>query len=234
MSLQSGVTSGRNFVPPPASSHMPWATSPSLEGRGGTGLGQPGTVLHFLADQEVYGEGDEAKSFYKVVSGVVRSCKFLSDGRRQIEAFHVAGDVFGLEAGVEHRFSAEAVCDCTVVSYRRNGLETLAAADDGLSRRLFSYAMQCVVRAQDHSLLLGHASAVQRVGAFLLEMADRSPGGEVIELAMIRQDIADYLGLTIETVSRTLSQLERDGIIARPLARRIVLRNLAALRDLCT
>lgn len=234
MSLQSGVSSGRDFVPPPASSRMPWGVSPSLEGRGETSLGQAGTVLHFLADQEVYGEGDEAKSFYKVVSGVVRSCKFLSDGRRQIQSFHVAGDVFGLEAGVEHRLSAEAVCDCTVISYRRNGLETLAAADDGLARQLFSYAMQCVVRAQDHSLLLGRPSAAQRVGAFLLEMAHRSPGGEIIELAMTRQDVADYLGLTIETVSRTLSQFERDGNIARPMARRIVLRNLAALRDLCT
>lgn len=233
MSLHSGITPGRAFVPPLASSPMPWAASP----RGatiGTGLAQKGTVLHFVSDNEVYAEGDEATSFYRVVSGVVRTCKFLSDGRRQIEAFHVAGDVFGLEAGVEHRLSAEAVSDCTVMSYRRSGLETLIAGDDGLAQQFFAYAMQCVVRAQDHSLVLGRPSAAQRVAAFLLELADRSPGGQIIELAMTRQDIADYLGLTIETVSRTLSQFEREAMIARPAARRIMLRNLAALRDIGT
>ena len=232
MSLQSSVTAVHGFVPPPVSARMPWTASLPPETGAGAGLAQKGTVLHFLSDNELYAEGEEARSFYKVVSGVVRTCKFLSDGRRQIEAFHVAGDVFGLEAGVEHRLSAEAVSDCTVISYRRCGPGSLTAADDGMARQLFAYAMQCVVRAQDHSLLLGRPSAAQRVAAFLLEMADRSPGGEIIELAMTRQDIADYLGLTIETVSRTLSQFERDAIIGRPAARRIVLRNLATLRDL--
>lgn len=196
------------------------------------GLAQKGSVLQFHCDEEIYSEGEEVRSFYKVVSGVVRTCKFLTDGRRQIDAFHVAGDVFGLDCGGERRLSAEAVSDCTLISYRRHGLEKLTTVDHGLAHQLFSYAMQCVERAQEHSLLLGRSSAAQKVAAFLLEMARRTPRGATIELAMTRQDVADYLGLTIETVSRTLSQFERDGLIARPSARRIALKNSAALRDL--
>jgi len=194
-----------------------------------------GRVLHFAPDQEIYTEGDEAKSFYKVESGVVRTCKFLNDGRRQIDSFHVTGDLFGFEAGTEHRLSAEAVSDCTVIPYRRRGLEALAMTDARLARQLFSHAMQCLERAQEHSLLLGRRSAAQKLAAFLLQMADRrgdAPDDEVVDLAMTRQDIADYLGLTIETVSRTLSQLERDAVIALPTARRIRLRSRMALQNL--
>ena len=97
----------------------PWANA-SADGRFGPagGLRAIGPVLFFAQDRDIYGEGDDADVFFKVVSGVVRTCKFLSDGRRQIDSFHVAGDVFGLEAGAEHSLSAEAVCDCTVMSYR--------------------------------------------------------------------------------------------------------------------
>jgi CRP/FNR family transcriptional regulator, nitrogen fixation regulation protein len=215
-----------------ALSGMPWTVPSSQEKADGKSAAQRGAVLSFAANSEIYCEGDEAKSFYKVVSGVVRTCKFLNDGRRQIDAFYVAGDVFGVEAGVEHRLSAEAAADCTVISYRRRNLETLATTDDRLARGFFSYAMECLERAQKHSLLLGRRGAAEKLAAFLLEMADRSPGDEVIDLAMTRQDIADYLGLTIETVSRTLSQFERDAVIALPTARRIRLKNRMALRHL--
>jgi CRP/FNR family nitrogen fixation transcriptional regulator len=215
-----------------ALSGMLWTTPPSQEKSGRKSTTQCGPVLYFAANSEIYCEGDENKSYYKVVSGVVRTCKFLNDGRRQIDAFYVAGDVFGIEAGSEYRLSAEAVADCTVISYRRRNLETMAAADGRLAQHFFSYAMQCLERAQKHSLLLGRRGAAEKLAVFLLEMADRSPGDEVIDLAMSRQDIADYLGLTIETVSRTLSQLERDAVIALPTARRIRLKNRMALRHL--
>jgi CRP/FNR family nitrogen fixation transcriptional regulator len=191
-----------------------------------------GPVLHFAQDREIYGEGDEAGAFFKVVSGVVRTCRFLSDGRRQIDAFHVEGDIFGLEPGEERRLSAEAVSECSVISYRRRGVERQAIGNDVLSRQLFAYAMQNMVRAQDHSLLLGRKSAVEKVVAFLMEWAEHSPGTGTVALAMTRQDIADYLGLTIETVSRTLSQLERDAMIELPTARQIRFKNPAALRAL--
>lgn len=197
-----------------------------------------GGSVQFAQDREIYGEGDKAAVFFKVVEGVVRTCKFLSDGRRQIDAFHVAGDVFGFEAGAEYRLSAEAVCDCRLTSHRRRGLEELAATDPALSQQLFSYAMRGMARAQDHSLLLGRRSAVEKVAAFLLEWARHAAGRQTITLAhtitlaMTRQDIADYLGLTIETVSRTLSQLERDAVIEIPTARQIRLKDLAALHSL--
>jgi CRP/FNR family transcriptional regulator, nitrogen fixation regulation protein len=186
----------------------------------------------FSADSEIYAEGDAAVMFYKLVNGMVRSCKFLSDGRRQIDAFYVAGDIFGFEAGAEYGLSAEAVSDCTVIAYRRRGLEFLATNEDGMALQLFSYAMRCLERAREHSLLLGRCSATQKLAGFLTEMLQRSPGGDTIVLPMSRRDIADYLGLTIETVSRTLSRFERDGVIAFSRARCIYLKNCAALRNL--
>jgi CRP/FNR family transcriptional regulator, nitrogen fixation regulation protein len=197
-----------------------------------TGLPSMGPVLHFTQDREIYGEGDEADAIFKVVSGVVRTCKFLSDGRRLIDAFHVAGDIFGVEAGAEYSFSSEAVCDCTVISYRRRGLEASASQDAGLSQHLFSYAMRSLARAQVHALLLGRRSAVEKVAAFLVDWATHSANTGTVTLEMTRQDIADYLGLTIETVSRTLSQFERDALIAFSTARQIRLTHPAALRSL--
>ncbi len=218
---------------PPAFAHDPRKDA-AINGRidRDDALASTGHLVQFAQDCEIYGEGDKAAVFFKVVEGVVRTCKFLSDGRRQIDAFHVAGDVFGFEAGAEHRLSAEAVCNCWLTSHRRRGLEELAATDLALSQQLFSYAMRGMARAQDHSLLLGRRSAIEKVAAFLVEWARHAAGCPTITLAMTRQDIADYLGLTIETVSRTLSQLERDAVIEIPTARHIRLKNLAALHSL--
>jgi CRP/FNR family transcriptional regulator, nitrogen fixation regulation protein len=211
----------------------PWtkskaAGSPDTVG----GLRAIGPVLHFAQDRDIYGEGDTADVFFKLMSGVVRTCKFLSDGRRQIDSFYVAGEVFGLEAGDAHRLCAEAVNDCTVISYRRRGLEALAANDQALSHQLFSHAMRNLARAQEHSLSLGRRNAVEKVAAFLIELFENAPEATVISLAMTRQDIADYLGLTMETVSRTLSQLERDAFIELTTARQIRVKDRAALRGL--
>jgi CRP/FNR family nitrogen fixation transcriptional regulator len=189
-------------------------------------------AMRYDADEEIFAEGDAATFFYKVERGVVRICKFLSDGRRQIDAFYTAGDVFGFEAGEDYEFCAEAVTDCTVIPYRRGGLDRMLAGDDAMAMKLFSYAIQCLQRSRAHALLLGRGSAAQKLATFLSEMFAAKPAEEPIELAMTRQDIADYLGLTIEAVSRTLSQLERDGIIALLTSRRISLKNRAALRRL--
>jgi CRP/FNR family transcriptional regulator, nitrogen fixation regulation protein len=202
----------------------------TVDDEAASGLQPAGSVMHFAQDREIYGEGDNAGVFFKVVSGVVRTCKFLSDGRRQIDAFHVAGDIFGFELGWEHTLSAEAVSDCTIVPFRRRGKE--GATDELISQQLFSHAMRSFARAQEHSLLLGRRSALEKVAAFLIEWAEPAPCGHVVNLAMTRQDIADYLGLTIETVSRTLSQLERDAFIELPAARQIRLKKLAALQEL--
>lgn len=191
-----------------------------------------GSVQHFAQDREIFAQGDDADYFFKLVSGVVRTCKFLADGRRQIDAFYVAGDVFGFEPGEEHRLSAEAVADCTVVAYRKAKTDPFAGTDRHLSRELLDFAMRGMAQAQNHSLLLGRRSAMEKVAGFLLDWVQRSTDHRQISLAMTRQDIADYLGLTIETVSRTLSQLERDHVIALPSARQIKLHNLDQLEEL--
>lgn len=111
-----------------------------------------GSVLDFVQNRVIYSEDDDANSFFKVALGVVRTCRFLSDGRRQIDAFYVAGDVFGLEAGSAHSFSAEAVIDSSIISYRRRDLAALTANNEGFSQQLFSYAMQRLARAQEHAV----------------------------------------------------------------------------------
>jgi CRP/FNR family nitrogen fixation transcriptional regulator len=194
--------------------------------------GLAGTLTTLPQDQELYGEGDPATLFYKVVSGVVRTCKFLGDGRRQIDAFYVAGEVFGIESGDRHRLSAEAVSDCSLITYRRRSLDNLSGRNETVARHLFHFALQNAARAQDHALLLGHRSALEKLASFLLHWAHHSAQQGTVTLEMSRQDIADFLGLTIETVSRTLSKLEKDSVIKIAAARTIHLRNLGALRAL--
>jgi CRP/FNR family nitrogen fixation transcriptional regulator len=210
--------------------HLSRALADESEPAGGISPRVP--TSYYPPNSEIYAEGDDARFFYKVISGVVRTLKFLSDGTRQIEAFHVAGDIFGIEHGPEHGLSAEAVSGCRVMRYRRRGLQDLLASEDGMAVEIFSYAMRCLERARAHAFLLGRGTAIQKLTAFLSEMSSAAPGGDMVDLAMTRQDIADYLGLTIETVSRTLAQLERDGVIALSSARRIRLKNRSVLRDL--
>ena len=191
-----------------------------------------GSARSYAKDEEIFAEGDRAGFFYKVVSGAVRTSKLLSDGRRQIDAFHLPGDIFGLEAGEEHRFSAEAVGEATVIAYRRCGPDALAQSDAAFSRDVVAAMMRSLERAQNHMLLLGRKSALEKIATFLLDLSARLEEDQV-DLPMSRTDIADHLGLTIETVSRSLTQLERAGVIGLPAHRRsIVLRDKAALRRL--
>jgi len=196
------------------------------------GLRAAGTVRNITGNRQIYGEGEDADAFFKVVSGVVRVCTFLSDGRRQIDAFHVSGDVFGLETGKAYSLSAEAVCASTVISYRRSDLARFEESNKALSRQLLFYAMRGLARAQAHSVLLGRRTAIEKVAAFIIDWAAYSPNSNVVTLAMSRQDIADYLGLTIETVSRTFSHLEREAFIEVTTARQITLKDRRGLRDL--
>jgi CRP-like cAMP-binding protein len=189
-----------------------------------------GAAMTFGRNGEIYGEGEPADYAYKVVSGTVRTYKVLADGRRQIGAFYLPGDVFGLEVGEEHTFSAEAITESKVLVIKRSALIGLAALDGDVARELWTLTGRELARVQGHVLLLVK-TAQERVVGFLLEMADRRPG-DAVELPMSRQDIADYLGLTIETVSRTLTSLENEAAIALPNARRILLRNRSALRQM--
>ena len=190
-----------------------------------------GAPMAFARNGEIYGEGEQAEYAYKVVSGAVRTYRILADGRRQIGSFYLPGDVFGLEFGDEHAFSAEAVTKTEVLVAKRSALVALAARDSEVARELWTLTGRELARAQEHIVLL-IKTAQERVAAFLLEMAERRPAGDTIELPMSRQDIADYLGLTIETVSRTLSALENEAAIELPNSRRVVLRNRPALTNI--
>ena len=190
-----------------------------------------GAPMSFARNAEIYGENEPAEYLYKLVSGTVRTSKLLNDGRRQIGEFYLPGDLFGLEVGNDHAFSAEAITDAKVIVIKRSAVEALAARDNDVARQLWATTGRELQRMQDHILLL-IKTAQERVAGFLLEMAGRISSNNEVELPMSRQDIADYLGLTIETVSRTLTILENSGAISVPSSRRITLRNRAALRRL--
>ncbi len=190
-----------------------------------------GAPIPYARDSEIYGEGEEAEYIYQVVSGAVRTYKILNDGRRQIGAFYLPGDIFGLEIGETHDLSAEAVCDCTVAVIKRSSLVKLAEGDSSITQALWTLTARELQRVQKHVLLLVR-SAQERVASFLLEMADRTASAGAVVLPMSRRDIADYLGLTIETVSRALAALEGQSAIAMTGARRVQLTNVRELRRL--
>ena len=167
----------------------------------------------YRRDSEIFGEGEAAEYLYQVIKGAVRSHKLLSDGRRQIGAFHLVGDIFGLENGAEHRFTADAIVNTTVRLIKRRSLEIAAESDAMVSRNLLSMTTNNLQHAEDHMLLLGRKTALERVAAFLIEMDRRLTAAGVMPLPMSRRDIADYLGLTLETVSRALSRLHELAII---------------------
>jgi CRP/FNR family nitrogen fixation transcriptional regulator len=191
-----------------------------------------GSVVSLRSGRELYAEGDSANYWYRVTSGVVRTCKLLPDGRRQIDDFLFPGDFFGLEASDEHCVGAEAVTNASVVSYSRSRLDGMAADDARLSARLLQLTLKRLGKAHQRLLLLGRKTAEEKLATFLLEMLDRSEEADAVDLPMSRTDIADYLGLTIETVSRTFSIFKRDGVVELPTAHRVANIDRDALEQL--
>ena len=207
-----------------------WTASDSKRTTAGS-LESMGVPVSYARNEEIFGEGEPADYVYQVVSGAARTYKVLNDGRRQISAFYLPGEVFGLGVGDLHNCSAEAIGKSTMLVIKRNALIALADTDHKIAHLLWTLTAQELRRVQEHMLLLIR-SAQERVACFLLEMADRMAEADVIDLPMSRQDIADYLGLTIETISRTLTQLETAAAISVPTCRRIVLVNRKALKRL--
>jgi len=173
----------------------------------------PLNEFSYKRGSEIYGEKEPTDYVYQIKHGAVRSYKLLCDGRRQIGAFHLTGDIFGLENGVEHRFTAEAIVDTTVSLIKRRSLETIAENSNLVARKLLNMTTNNLQHAEDHMLLLGRKTALERVVTFLIEMDKRLTAVDVIILPMCRRDIADYLGLTLETVSRALSRLHKLGVL---------------------
>ena len=206
------------------------APNPFAEITGYAGL--IATEFTYRKEEEIYGEDEPAEYLYQVISGAVRSYKLLSDGRRQIGAIHLPGDVFGLEFGPAHRLAAEAIIDTTVRLVKRRSLEQAATTDVAVARKLWTMTADDLHHAEDHMLLLGRKTAMERVATFLLEMDRRLAVAGMMALPMCRRDIGDYLGLTLETVSRALSQLHGQGVLGFSGARQIVLRNRQKLRSM--
>jgi CRP/FNR family nitrogen fixation transcriptional regulator len=183
------------------------------------------TEASYDAKEEIYGESEPAEYVYQVVRGAVRSYKLLNDGRRQIGAFHLPGDVFGLESGAERRLTAEAIIETAVRVVKRRALEAAAKTDVRIACELWNLTSRDLRHAEDHMLLLGRKTATERVATFLLEMDRRLSVAGMLALPMCRRDIADYLGLTLETISRILSSLHARGVLEFSGARHITLRN---------
>jgi CRP/FNR family transcriptional regulator, nitrogen fixation regulation protein len=190
-----------------------------------------GVAMPFDRNVEIFGEGEQAEYVYKVLSGSVRAYKVLNDGRRQVTAFYLPGEVFGLESENEHSHSAEAIDKATILVIRRNSVFSAAESNGDVAHQLWALTAVELKRSQNHALLL-IKTAKERIAAFLLDMAQRLAGKGYVELPMSRQDIADYLGLTIETVSRTLTSLSEGSTIQFLGSRRIVLRNRSELTEL--
>lgn len=167
--------------------------------------------MTFAKGEEIYGQDEDADFVYCVTRGAVRTARVMSDGRRQVGGFYYPYEVFGLDAGHVHRFFAEALSDCEILVLKRSALR----ADLGqaqFERVLWAATQRELARAQDHVMILGRKSACEKVASFLAELAGRSDAKSV-EMPMSRQDMADYLGLTIETVSRMLTQLQKSAVV---------------------
>lgn len=180
-------------------------------------LVQGGSTITVPRNRAIYFEGDPAEFCYRVVAGTVRICKETEDGRRQIAGFPTNGDLFGWAAPERYGYSAEAVTEVTLQRWLRQSIEQAIIGDADAGHRVLSVLFEQLAETQTHLLVLGRLRAGERIAAFLLSRAARhqrdAGHAERIPLPMGRKDIADYLGLTVETVSRTMHGLKQRGII---------------------
>lgn len=197
-------------------------------------LAPAGPAQTVAAGMAVFYEGDPAENFYEVTSGMVRLHKLLSDGRRQITGFLSAGHLLGLSNANAYVYTAEAIGPVTLRRYPRSRLDRLMDEVPGLARRLLAAASDELRQAQDQMLLLGRKSAAEKMASFLATLAALQGGEDAdeVDVPMSRNDIADYLGLTIETVSRTLAKLKRDRLIVLSCSTHIELLDRVRLEEL--
>lgn len=195
------------------------------------------TTVSVEKEQTIYAEGEPANFCYRIVGGCVRMVKLMEDGRRQVVEFLLPGDLLGLDLLDTYDLSAEAVTPVVLRCYRRGAVEGLADRDPATARRLRMLAAAGLRAAWERMMLLGRKTAVERIASFLLEMTARMPvgGRDRLVLPMGRADIADHLGLTMETVCRVLSCLRQDGTIDTGRSvngAQVTIRDLSGLRAL--
>lgn len=191
-----------------------------------------GVVSQLSRLTTIFNEGDDAQYTYKVMSGAVRLSKVMLDGRRQIADFALPGDLFGLDWSDDYTVTAEALTEVTLVRYPRASLARLGDEKASVRNTIADVLRRDLWAAQNHLVMLGCQTARERVASFLTLFVERSraKNGQAFDLPMGRQDIADYLGLTIETVCRTLTDLKQEGLIATPSRHQVIVHNISALR----
>jgi CRP/FNR family nitrogen fixation transcriptional regulator len=195
------------------------------------GVELKGETMFAMRDQELFADGEQVRHVYRIVSGGVRGFRVLSDGCREICDFYLPGDIFGIQLKAEHRIAAEAVTDTMLVVAHRSNIKR--DHDRAAIRALWDLAVSDLHRSQGHALSLRRRCASGRVASFLLDMVGRIGENGSVDLPMSRQDIADYLGLTIEIASSTLAQLHASGAITLSGSRGIHVRKPLALAELC-
>ncbi len=174
--------------------------------------------IRLLRGQTLFFEGDEADTFFEIISGTVRCSRLIADGRRQIHRFAAAEAMLGVGCIGTYGYTAEAVTEVVARRHRLAGLDA-AMADANLRHRVLQALREELTASRIQMMLLGRMSAAERLATFLLTFRGNRDGS--IELPMTRSDIADYLGLTIETVSRKLHELDALGVIRLETANRI-------------
>jgi CRP/FNR family transcriptional regulator len=194
-------------------------------------------VSHKVAPHRTFVvEGEPADALFNITEGAVKVYKLLPDGRQQITGFLFAGDFLGLSANERYAYSAEAISEVTYCRFARTKLERLLSEFPQMERRLLGIASNELAAAQDQMLLLGRKTAREKVASFLLSLSRRAAKNgrraSPVELPMTRTDIADYLGLTIETVSRTFSQLRKDRLVGLPTPSSADLLNIEKLEEI--
>jgi len=190
--------------------------------------------LHFGRGEILVHEGDPADKVFKIVSGIVRICRHTADGRRCIADFLLPGDLLGFLECPDQPTTAEAVTAVTVVAYPRSRIDELAQSDSALRTRIACHLSAALLEAQHQLFVLSCQSAKERLASFLLRLASRMDvrQGDPLHLLMTRQDIADHLGLTIETVSRSFSALRNDRVLIIPASSQLIIADMGALRRL--
>jgi len=222
--------SGQNAV---STRSAPFSKTPvCAERQGLMALDTLGSVCRFGRGETIFGEGDQLQCSYRIVSGAVRLSRVTEDGRRQIVEFRSAGDFVGFEWESHYALSAEAVRDVVAVRYMRTRVDRMIEERPDMREGIVALIRNELKAAHEHLITLGCQSARERVANFLLQLARKAGArdGDTLELELGRQDMADYLGLTLETVSRSLSEFKRIGAIDLPKRRKIRIVSRSKLR----
>lgn len=192
-------------------------------------------IKRLAAGEALFFEGDDASFVYEVLEGVIRTSKVLCDGRRLVVSFNFPGELVGISHDECQHATCEAIAPAKVAVIRRSTLSTIIKDRPEFAEQLLQFTAESLNSMQDHFLVLGRKCASEKIASFLLALAEREPisesGSVSFRLPMTRSDIADFLGLTIETVSRNLTVLKSEHVIDLPQTNLVKVRNIERLRD---